>query len=92
MIASCESQWSYGVTVSTLDSESSDRGSNPRRTFHAHGWLLIYNDFLILIGTHRRSDKESLADLSALLRLVCRLAAAMPQHRCLITDMFVTSK
>ena len=24
--------WSYGVTVSTLDSESSDRGSNPRRT------------------------------------------------------------
>ena len=25
--------WSYGVTVSTLDSESSDRGSNPRRTF-----------------------------------------------------------
>ena len=24
---------SYGVTVSTLDSESSDRGSNPRRTF-----------------------------------------------------------
>ena len=27
--------WSYGVTVSTLDSESSDRGSNPRRTFFA---------------------------------------------------------
>ena len=25
-------QWSYGVTVSTLDSESSDRGSNPRET------------------------------------------------------------
>ena len=25
--------WSYGVTVRTLDSESSDRGSNPRRTF-----------------------------------------------------------
>ena len=25
--------WSYGVTVSTLDSEFSDRGSNPRRTF-----------------------------------------------------------
>ena len=25
--------WSYGVTVSTLDSESSDRGSNPHRTF-----------------------------------------------------------
>ena len=24
---------SYGVTASTLDSESSDRGSNPRRTF-----------------------------------------------------------
>ena len=27
--------WSYGVTVSTLDSESSDRGSNPRRTCYA---------------------------------------------------------
>ncbi len=25
--------WSRGVTVSTLDSESSDRGSNPRGTF-----------------------------------------------------------
>ena len=25
--------WSYGVTVSTLDSESSDRGSNPREAF-----------------------------------------------------------
>ena len=25
--------WSYGVTVSTLDPESSDRGSNPRETF-----------------------------------------------------------
>ena len=24
--------WSYGVTVSTLDPESSDRGSDPRRT------------------------------------------------------------
>ena len=27
--------WSRGVTVSTLDSESSDRGSNPRGTFFA---------------------------------------------------------
>ena len=26
------SSWSRGVTVSTLDSESSDRGSNPRGT------------------------------------------------------------
>jgi len=26
--------WSRGVTVSTLDSESSDRGSNPRETSH----------------------------------------------------------
>ena len=25
--------WSYGVTVSILDSESSDRGSNPRETY-----------------------------------------------------------
>lgn len=37
-IAACEtppfsSIWSRGVTVSTLDSESSDRGSNPRETF-----------------------------------------------------------
>ena len=28
-----DSGWSHGVTVSTLDSESSDRGSNPRETF-----------------------------------------------------------
>ena len=27
--------WSHGVTVSTLDSESSDRGSNPRETLWA---------------------------------------------------------
>ena len=26
-------KWSRGVTVSTLDSESNDRGSNPRETF-----------------------------------------------------------
>jgi hypothetical protein len=26
--------WSRGVTVSTLDPESSDRGSNPRATFN----------------------------------------------------------
>ena len=30
--------WSYGVTASTLDSESSDRGSNPRRTLFNAGW------------------------------------------------------
>ena len=29
----CTCTWSHGVTVSTLDSESSDRGSNPRETF-----------------------------------------------------------
>ena len=29
----CTSTWSHGVTVSTLDSESSDRGSNPRETY-----------------------------------------------------------
>ena len=28
-----DSQWPRGVTVSTLDSESSDRGSNPREAF-----------------------------------------------------------
>ena len=28
-----EDNWSRGVTVSTLDSESSDRGSNPHGTF-----------------------------------------------------------
>ena len=27
------SMWPRGVTVSTLDSESSDRGSNPREAF-----------------------------------------------------------
>ena len=26
-------RWSYGATVSTLDPDSSDCGSNPRRTF-----------------------------------------------------------
>ena len=30
---SAEHSWSRGVTVSTLDSESSDRGSNPREAF-----------------------------------------------------------
>ena len=29
-----DSGWSHGVTVSTLDPESSDRGSNPRETFN----------------------------------------------------------
>ena len=29
-------RWSYGVTVSTPDSESGDRGSNPRKTFSIH--------------------------------------------------------
>ena len=29
------STWPRGVTVSTLDSESSDRGSNPREAFQA---------------------------------------------------------
>ena len=39
--------WSRGVTVSTLDSESSDRGSNPREaSFPA---LLLYSSFLILL-------------------------------------------
>ena len=28
--------WPRGVTVSTLDSESSDRGSNPREAFSSH--------------------------------------------------------
>ena len=31
--------WSRGVTVSTLDSESSDRGSNPRGTLEGSQWL-----------------------------------------------------
>ena len=33
----CETNRSYGVTASTLDSESSDRASNPRRTFQWQG-------------------------------------------------------
>ena len=32
------SMWPRGVTVSTLDSESSDRGSNPREALH---YLLV---------------------------------------------------
>ena len=32
-LCGCESKRSHGVTVSTLDSESSDRGSNPREAF-----------------------------------------------------------
>ena len=33
--APISSSWSRGVTVSTLDSESSDRGSNPRGTYES---------------------------------------------------------
>merc|ERR1712020_487710 len=32
MLLRFSDSWSRGVTVSTLDSESSDRGSNPRET------------------------------------------------------------
>ena len=36
--------WSYGVTVSTLDSESSDRGSNPREaSYHSMFYSLTFD-------------------------------------------------
>ena len=44
-----QASWSYGVTVSTLDSESSDRGSNPRRTFSR-----IYTRSTRLSGVYQR--------------------------------------
>ena len=35
-----------GVTVSILDSESSDRGSNPREAFHSSGLAVNHFPFL----------------------------------------------
>lgn len=35
--------WSYGVVVITLDSESSNRGSNPRRTFFYFFFIFFYS-------------------------------------------------
>ena len=34
--------WSRGVTVSTLDSDSSDRGSNPRETYLLSLGFLVF--------------------------------------------------
>ena len=38
--------WPHGVTVSTLDSESSDRDSNPREASFAQKWLnaVLYSE------------------------------------------------
>ena len=45
-------QWSYGVMVSTLDSESSDPGSNPGRTS-------LYTTFLLLfVATIPRNTQK----------------------------------
>ena len=51
-------QWSYGVTVSILDSESSDRGSNPRRIFEpfvsiAVRWSGSNSSFIGFCGSWR---------------------------------------
>ena len=62
-------KWSRGVTVSTLDSESNDRGSNPRETFdcicsfdpmYSHDTcdrsnIIIVNSFATHCGTCARS-------------------------------------
>ena len=38
-------KWSRGVTVSTLDSESNDRGSNPRETFDC---VVLLNHYILI--------------------------------------------
>ena len=42
--------WPRGVTVSTLDSESSDRGSNPREAF----WLATKDSFVVFVRSWYR--------------------------------------
>ena len=70
--ASAPVTWSHGVTVSTLDSESSDRGSNPRETSaspwpllrgHTHAHIAeVRGDALLLgpccLGTQRRNARR----------------------------------
>ena len=48
--------WSRGVTVSTLDSESSDRGSNPRRTF------FLYREKNLPVAKCQRQLLQGFAD------------------------------
>ena len=46
--------WPRGVTVSTLDSESSDRGSNPREVFSCWvGVFHFYADFSVVENANR---------------------------------------
>ena len=47
--------WPRGVTVSTLDSESSDRGSNPREASCLHACSILHQDCMI---TDQHLQKE----------------------------------
>ena len=80
--------WSRGVTVSTLDSESSDRGSNPRETCEqpldliAHpcpaGWLLVMA-VLLWWGSCRQLQAPSTANVGGDLRCSYARPDYMPQ-------------
>ena len=59
--------WSRGVTVSTLDSESSDRGSNPRGTFFAS----CAQDFCAMVS----------CGIFKLFKASCRFPCRVPRKR-----------
>ena len=56
MSLSCENEWSYGVMVSTLDSESSDPGSNPGRTSLCT-ILLVFFVTNIVYPRHKQQER-----------------------------------
>ena len=47
--------WSYSVMVITLDSESSDPGSSPGRTFHSYSFFLAFNFFCRIVFVFKKS-------------------------------------
>ena len=59
--------WSRGVTVSTLDSESSNRGSNPRGTFFAS----CAQDFCAMVS----------CGIFKLFKASCRFPCRVPRKR-----------
>ena len=73
-----DSGWSHGVTVSTLDPESSDRGSNPRETFDR------------AIDSERRSGGTPLEHVDvvprALVKDACAAAAGEGASLALVRD------
>ena len=87
-ILRCVLGWSRGVTVSTLDSDSSDRGSNPRETCEqpldliAHpcpaGWLLVMA-VLLWWGSCRQLQAPSTANVGGDLRCSYARPDYMPQ-------------